>query len=270
MGIAAHSRKSRLRCRLDSEPAATYAFSMLNGLAWLDVDYRTLFCLENGGRIERENDPDLSPGPRFWLGGCVEGNIAGIRADVPDDIAEKLQDLMATEPPFVHPALPVHMEAYLSALAGDAAAEHNFGIIYELPHGLSDESDARLIAGDTDEGQDLLRSWAAHGIPGGLLDLGFRDVADFWPPWCAVAVGDEIASMAFAARLSDIGAELGLVTAMTFRGRGLAAAAVAGWTRLTALQSRTLFYSTDRRNTASQAVAAKLGLSIKGATLRIA
>jgi hypothetical protein len=243
---------------------------MLHGLAWLDADYRTLFCLQKGGRIERENDPDLSPGPRFWLGGCAEGNIPGIRADVPDDIAENLQNLAAIEPPFLHPAVPENMEAYLSALAGDAAVEHNFGIIYELPHGLSFESDARLIDSETDAGQDLLRSWAAHGIPAGLLDLGFRNVADFWAPWCAVAIGDEIASLAFAARLSDIGAELGLVTAKAFRGRRLAPAAVAGWTRLAALQSRTLFYSTDRRNMASQHVAARLGLRLAGASLRVA
>jgi len=243
---------------------------MLHGLAWLETDYRTLFCLREDGRIERENDPDLSPGPRFWLGGCAEGNIFGIRADVPDDIAETLQALAVTEPPFVHPAVPEHMETYLSVLAGDVAVEHNFGIIYELPHGLSFESDARLIDSATGEGQELLRSWTARGIPDGLLDLGFREIADFWAPWCAVAIGDEIASLAFAARLSDIGAELGLVTAKAFRGRRLAAAAVAGWTRLAALQSRTLFYSTDRRNIASQHVAARLGLRLAGASLRIA
>ena len=60
------------------------------------------------------------------------------------------------------------------------------------------------------------------------------------------------------------------MTAKAFRGRRLAAAAVAGWTRLAALQSRTLFYSTDRRNIASQHVAARLGLRLAGASLRIA
>ena|SRR5437899_2035040 len=86
---------------------------------WLKTEYRTLFRLCPDGRIERENDPDCSPGPRFWLAGCSEGNVFGVRADVPDDLAARLERLATIEPPFTHPAMPKHLERYLSLLGGD-------------------------------------------------------------------------------------------------------------------------------------------------------
>lgn len=242
---------------------------MLLGMDWLNIDYRTLFQLRNDGRIERENDPDHSPGPRFWLAGCAEGNVFGVRDDVPDDVYTELESLAANEPAFTHPAIPRHLDRYLSMFNRDGAVAYDFGLIYELPHALSSMSDARLISSDSAEGRDLMLSWAAKGVPDGLFELGFRDVADFWEPWCVATVGGGIASVAFAARLSDVGAELGLVTAKAFRGQGLGAATTAGWSRHPALQSRTLFYSTDRDNVSSQRVAERLGLRLRGASLRI-
>jgi RimJ/RimL family protein N-acetyltransferase len=243
---------------------------MRNEIDWLDADFRTLFRLTDTDRIEAENDPDGSAGPRLWLGGCAEGNIVGIRADVPDDVARELEALAAEEPAFLHPATPVHFERYMTALSRHKPVErHNFGMVYTLPNGLTDTGGARLIGSDTPEGTTLLQSLSEDGMPPGLADLGFRDAADFWPPWCAAVVDGEIASIAFAARLSDVGAELGLATVKAYRGRGLGAAATAGWSRLRSLQSHTLFYSTDRTNASSQRVAARLGLRLRGATLRI-
>ncbi|MGX7874160.1 hypothetical protein ACVDG5_016650 [Mesorhizobium sp. ORM6] len=195
---------------------------MLPEAHWLHTDYRTLFRLRNDGRIERENDPDCSPGPRFWLAGCGDGNIFGMRADLPDDLVAELERLAAAEPPLIHPAKPKHLADYLSVFDEGGSVAHNFGLIYRLPHALRYDSDARLIGSDSEEGQDLMQSWAANGVPENLFGLGFRQVADFWAPWCAAAIDGQIASIAFAARLSDVGAELGLATAKAFRGRGLA------------------------------------------------
>jgi hypothetical protein len=242
---------------------------MIAGNHWLNLDYCTLFRLRHDGRIEGENDPDSSPGPRFWFAGCADGNVFGVRADLPDDLAAELESLAATEPPFIHPAKPKHLERYLSLLDGGRPATHNLGLVYELPHAHPYPSDARLISSDSKEGQDLMQSWAADGVPEGLFELGFREVTDFWTPWCAAVIDGEVASIAFAARLADAGAELGLVTIKAFRGRGLAATATAGWSRLATLRSRTLFYSTDQANISSQRVAGRLGLRIRGASLRI-
>ena len=174
----------------------------------LNIEYRTLFRLGDNGRIESENDPDRSPGARFWLAGCADGNIFGIRADLSNDLTTTLEDLAVVEPPFTHPAKPKHLARYLSVFDRNGPVAHNFGLIYELPHLLSSRSDARLIDSDSEEGQELILAWAANGVPDGLFELGFREAADFWTPWCAATVDGEIASIAFASRLSNVGAEL--------------------------------------------------------------
>ncbi|HDR9582593.1 TPA: GNAT family N-acetyltransferase [Burkholderia stabilis] len=237
---------------------------------WLDIDYRTLFRLRPDRRIERENDPDCSPGPRFWLGGCADGNMSGIRADVHADIAADLARVAGSEPPFAERMLPVHLERYLAMLA---PVQHwNTGLVYALPHALRFDTDARvaLIDGDSDAGRQLRQSLSANGMPEGLFSMGFRSAAGLWAPRCAAVVDGEVASVAFAARLSEAGAELGLATAPAFRGRGLAAAVTTAWSRLPSLRTRTLFYSTDSNNHASQRVASRLGLALRGRTLRIA
>ncbi|WP_245469861.1 GNAT family N-acetyltransferase [Mesorhizobium sp. M2C.T.Ca.TU.002.02.1.1] len=236
---------------------------------WLRTDYHTLFRLNRDGRIAGENDPDCSPGPRLWLAGCASGNVFGVHADLPDELAGELVGLLAAEPPFTHPATPRHLERYLALLGGGNHARHNFGLIYHLPHGHPYPSGVRLVGSDSESGQALIGSWKAEEVPEGLFELGFREVSDFWAPWCAALVDGEVASIAFAARLADAGAELGLVTVKAFRGRGLAASATAGWSRLPELRSRTLFYSTDRGNFGSQRVALRLGLPLRGASLRI-
>ncbi|MDX8532014.1 GNAT family N-acetyltransferase [Mesorhizobium sp. VK25A] len=236
---------------------------------WLRADYRTLFRLSRDGRIAGENDPDCSPGPRLWLAGCASGNVFGVHTDLPEDLADELEGLLASEPPFTHPATPRHLERYLALLGGGNHARHNFGLIYDLPHGHSYPDGAQLVSSDSEDGQAMIRSWKAEGVPEGLSELGFREAADFWAPWCAALVGGDVASIAFAARLADAGAELGLATVKAFRGRGLAASATAGWSRLPALRSRALFYSTDRGNVASQRVASRLGLRLRAASLRI-
>lgn len=235
---------------------------------WLRTQFNTLFQSRSDGRIERENDPDRSPGPQLWLAGSAEGNVFGAGAELADAIAEELESLAATEPPFVHPATPEHFERYLALLAGSGPVRHELELTYELPHAHPYPSDTRLISDDSREGRDLMGSWGDQ-VPETWRDLGFREAADFWTPWCAAVVDGQVASVAFAARLADAGAELGLVTAAPYRGRGLAAAATAGWSRLPSLRSRRLFYSTARGNLSSQRVAARLGLRVLGASLRV-
>jgi predicted GNAT family acetyltransferase len=84
-----------------------------------------------------------------------------------------------------------------------------------------------------------------------------------------VRVEGEIAAMAFAARLSDAGAEIGVYTFPAYRGQGCAAAATAAWSSLAALSGRELFYSTLTSNRSSQRVAERLGLEQIGVGLRV-
>ena len=242
----------------------------------LSIQYQTLFVTTASGRIQRENDPDHSPGPRFWLAGCSTGNVAGVRADVADSVAAEIMALVATEPPLVAPGRnPEHLDRFIQLLSGDRSSldvpAQKLGTTCQLPHDLEYQQDARvtLIDSDTEEGKQLHASLGANGLPDDLVNLGFHGVWDFWPPWCVALREGEIASIAFAARLGDTGAELGVATVHAHRGRGYAAAATAGWSRLESLRSRALFYSTDEINHSSKRVMARLRLRLLGASLRL-
>jgi hypothetical protein len=237
----------------------------------LDIQLQTAFVLEPSGRISCTNDPDRSAAPRFALFGCASGNICGVRADVTDDTAAELRNLTALEPPFLdHSGAPKHFGRYVELLMRDAPVRKRcVELTYLLPNDLAYRHEVRLIRSDSIEGQDLGAALASRGIPGGLAEMGFADITHFGPPWCAALHDGEIASIAFAARLSGRGASLGLATVRALRGQGYAAAAVAGWARMEALAARALFYSTDQTNRSSQKVIARLGLQFLGTSLEL-
>jgi RimJ/RimL family protein N-acetyltransferase len=237
----------------------------------LSIDYQTLFLTTPSARIERENDPHHSPAPRLWLAGCPTGNVAGIRSDVPEDIAAKIMSLLATELPLSaqNPHLR-HLDRYLDLLSHKGVLPTQIpGLIYRLPHHLDYAHGSKLLNSDTEEGKDYLASLAKRGFPASLSDLGFHNITHFWPPWCIAMHHDEITSIAITARLSQSGAEVGITTVPHLRSRGYAAAAVAEWSRLKSLESHTLFYSTQTTNLSSQRVAARLNLPLLGSSLRI-
>jgi hypothetical protein len=47
----------------------------------LAIQLRTLFVLTGTGRIERENDPDRSPGPRLWLAAAIPRTVLQHRCE---------------------------------------------------------------------------------------------------------------------------------------------------------------------------------------------
>jgi hypothetical protein len=244
---------------------------MMSDIELLSIQFQTLFLITGSGRIERENDPDHSPGPRLYLAGSVSGNVAGLRSDVTDDLAAEIMSLIAKEPPFfTRDGRPQYLDRYTDLLSREGAVrQQSLGVIYELPNDLGYRHKVPLIVSESDEGERLHTNLSVNGVPAGLLDMGFLDVSHFWAPWCMALHDGQVASVAFAARLSKSGAEIGVATAPEFRGRGYAAAAAARWSRLQSLQSRALFYSTSQTNLSSQRVAARLGLRFMGASLRI-
>jgi hypothetical protein len=126
-----------------------------------------------------------------------------------------------------------------------------------------------VVCSDTADGLRLLDRVRADGMPPGLRELGFRDTDDFWPPWCTIVDGTEIVSIAFTARRSPMGAEVGVVTPAAHRGRGLAAWATSVWAALPAHGERTLFYSTHPENSSSRRVVERLRLPLLGTGLSI-
>lgn len=234
-------------------------------LELLRWQFSTLFHANGEGRILGENDPDASPGPLLWLAGCADGNVYGVHERFSAETGAELTALLADEPPLLaDEAMPRHLERYRQLTGGHAS----FGLVLELPHDLVSAS-FEMVASHTEAGRDLTERFAAGDIPPELFALGFRSATDLWEPWCAVLYRGQPVALAFAARLSGVGSELGLVTAPSHRGRGYGKAAAAAWSRLPELANRALFYGTDRTNEASRGVAASLGLRLIGSNLRL-
>lgn len=243
------------------------AAPVLSTWSLINTELRARFRLTPEGRIEREADPDGSPGPLMFIAGCDSGNLVSFGHGLPHDVVDALNALAITEPPLSTPgSAPVHLERYLHLLAPLGPVKAHPGLSFHLPHRSPAPTTATLVSSGTVEGARLEADLTRDGMPPDLVEMGFRDVSDLWTPWCLALQDGRIASLAFAARLGEGGAELGLATLPAFRGRGLAAAATAGWSALPALADRTLFYSTAKSNLASQRVVAKLGLRFIGPT----
>lgn len=240
-------------------------------LRLLHVDVETMFVMSSGRRIERENDPDCSRGPILFFAGCPQGNVARVHRDVSENVASGVLAIAAEEPPwFELDALPQCLDRIIDLLSCEreavTVAPH---LIYQLPNDLRYEHSATIVRGDSVEGERMLTRFADRGMPQSMLDAGFKGVRDLWKPWCVAIEGEEIASIAFAARIGDRGAEIGVYTFPPFRARRFAAAVTANWSSIPCLSRRALFYSTSRSNRSSQHVAARLGLRMIGASVRV-
>ena len=239
-------------------------------LRLLHIDLDTMFVMSASGRIERQNDPDCSAGPRVFLAGCPFGNLIRIRNDVDERIAVTILEVAAKEPPWRDPeVIPGSVAEIVELLADNPAPAVGPHLIYRLLNGLEYEHPAAIVRGDSEEGRELLARLFDRGMPDYMVTAGFKSIADFWEPWCVALEGEEIASMCFAARLGDKGAEAGVYTFPNYRGRGLAAAVTASWASMRSLSRRALFYSTSKSNRSSQRVAARLGLRQIGASVNI-
>jgi RimJ/RimL family protein N-acetyltransferase len=237
--------------------------------ALLAARMASAYVQSRDGRLLRVNDPDAGSAPRLVLSIGAEGAVVRLRHDVDAAMAARIAALAADEPPVCAPEqLPRFAERYRDLLAAPPLTAHSFEQIHALPHGTHWDG-AAVIAQGTPEGDALWARWTRDGLPSGFVAMGFTDLTHFWPPWCAAMVGDEIGSIAFAARLGERAADIGVATVPAYRGRGLAAAVTAAWSAQSALRDRELFYSTHRDNLASQRVIAKLELAFVGVVVTI-
>ncbi|HEV2364954.1 MAG TPA: hypothetical protein VGS12_12245 [Caulobacteraceae bacterium] len=243
----------------------------MDGFELLRADIKTLFVLSPSGRLVCENDPDRSPAPRFHLAGCARGNLVHVGEALEEPAAAELLALAAEEPPLTaFGQRPRHRRRYREILERGQRIEREFsGPIYALSSGARFAPAATLVWSATAAGVALMDVIERDGVPAGLRGLGFEDASHFWPPWCAATEAGELVSICFAARLSLWGAEAGVATAPAHRGRGIAAAVTAGWSRSPALSGRRLFYSTSDDNRSSQAVARRLRLPLVGAAFSL-
>jgi hypothetical protein len=226
-----------------------------------DADGRTLFV----------NEPDNKtvPAACFCLGRTSEGNTWRFHADVPNDLVARLEVLCVDEPPpgddVTAPA--EHTVSYLDILRSHFTIHAvSGGPVYAwangereiaaLPNGVQI---AKLGPGD----EELLRT-------------GFPDLVDelaAWQPYIALLKRSRITrepmvvSICRSARITSDAHEAGVETHTEHRGKGYAAVVADAWANEVRKLGAIPLYSTSSDNTASQAVARKLGLQFVGSDL---
>ena len=204
---------------------------------------KTLFALDERGRIVSTLEPDARPGPLFILIRGASSCAWAMRADVDDALAAELDRLAAEEPPTTDfQAAPANADRYLSLLRGQVG----FGPAFTFPETIVEPTDIVRID-DLQLLERNFRGWNAGEIPERS-------------PILAIMGGGYPVSVCFCARITDIAAEAGLETAEAFRGRGYAPRVTAAWAVAIRASGRTPLYSTSWNNTASLAVARKLNL----------
>jgi hypothetical protein len=253
-----------------------------DALALIRLDVAISYDLTASGRIAggaaapfgpRRDSPPLkrSAGARLHFAGCAGGNLAWLRHDVGDETAARVMDLAATAQPWTDPdAPPACLDEMAALLAAEAPVDIDGPeIMFRLPNGPRYDHGAVLVHSDTPPGDDLIARLQRDGLPKSLIHAGFVALDDFWWPWCVALEGEAIAAMAFTPHLRAAGAEIGVFTFPAFRGRGYAAAVTAGWASHPSLEDRTLIYGTRLANRSSRQVAARLGLEVASARVRI-
>jgi hypothetical protein len=226
----------------------------------IEIQARTLFNHNAQGRILTINEPDGDIAPRFFLGRTTNGNLWRFRHDLPEVLVAELSALAEREPiPQDLRQPPRYLEAYQRVLAAHAPtriAEH--GPAYRFPEVIPSpkciETTHMTLANAS-----LLQSPFEWLIPG-LANM---------PPVFGVVQDGRAVSVCFSSRILSMADEAGVNTLEAYRGRGFAAAAVAGWANVIRGLGRIPLYSTSWGNLASQAVARKLGLVMYGDDLSL-
>ena len=225
---------------------------------WLERRAGTLFRLDSDGCILLDRDPSQTP-PRLFVQRSDSVVAFNVRADLPDSLVSELTRLAGLEPPAPPGAPLVQAEALQDRLG--AIAPPAGGPVFAIPANGDAPGDPALIRSGTEIGRELVGRWRREGLPRALSDLGFIDADDVWAPWVLVMHDGGIAALCQTARLSNLGAEAGVITAPTYRRRGFGALVTRAWAAHPDLNGRTLYYSTSHANLASRALARTLGLA---------
>lgn len=213
----------------------------------------TLYTTDASGRLTTTREPTKQPAPKFVLVRSATASAWGIRADIPDALAEELTALSRAELPFadLHD-LPRHVERYRAL-----GTTEWFGPAFEFPESLASATDIVLVEDERALNVNF-RGW----VPG--------EIAAGCRPVMGIVVDGHPVSICFCARRSDVAAEAGVDTAAAYRGRGYAGRVTSAWALAMRASGRIPLYSTSWTNIASLAVARKLGLIAYANTWSIA
>jgi hypothetical protein len=192
---------------------------------------------------------DSGPSPISRFNTCWREHFGQYRADLADDLVERLEELRAREPIGRRQAKWPGLDGqYLELLTLHGPVVRVWaGPIFIFSDDMT--ADVSTVSINEINGH-LLRG----GFDDWLADIGYRQ------PFCAVVEGNRAVSICASVRITDAVHEAGVETLAGHRRRGHAARAVAGWALPVRSLGATPFYSTSWDNEASQRVAARLHL----------
>jgi hypothetical protein len=209
-----------------------------------------LFTHKKNGRLCNVNVPGGDEAPRFFLGRTPDGNIRRFRFDVPDALVEQIDAECLDEPTAKQVArMPVYSDAYLRLLETDCPVQNiSTGPAYVFPDDVSRPSveAIRVTAENVDVLNGGLDEWAEDVRNGSLVFVILHE--------------GRAVSICCSVRVTPEAHEAGVETLPGYRGRGYAADVVTQWANEVQALGCSALYSTSWENTASQSVAAKLGL----------
>jgi RimJ/RimL family protein N-acetyltransferase len=220
-----------------------------------------LFVYEASNRMLRVNEPDPEdPAPRLFMVRTLSGNVCRTRYDLPVDLTAELERLAADEPSIRDREQlrqpPHHMAEYMALLEQHApVTSMDSGPAYYLPEPQPPTSTVTITPANVD-----------------LLEANFPYTRSRYvklsPVVVRVADGAAVA-VCSSVRITPQAAEAGVYTVEAYRGRGYALDIVRGWAASVRATGRLPLYSTSWENTASQAVAEKLGAVLYGVDFSI-
>lgn len=234
---------------------------MLSDQAFMRLHIEALFTHDDRSRLLYVNEPTAAVrrAPRFFLGRTAEGAVWRFRADLPDDLVERLEAMCLDEPMVDDlQAKPRHFDEYVRLLeAHGPVQEIRMGPAYRFPDESAPPS-ARPIS-VTSQNIGVLQSKLAEWVP---------DVP-YCRPFLAIVQDGCGVSLCCSVRITAQAHEAGVETLSTFRNRGYAAEVAAGWAAEVRKLGVIPLYSTSWDNAASQSVAKKLGLVTYGADFHV-
>ena len=245
---------------LESAPATS--------LEWMERHLRCLYTHDASDRIVRTREPAGRPAPRFHLGRTRLGNLWRFGAELGSQTLLHLARLSGREPPVrdgaAVPEPPERLEPIRRVLREEREILREWsGPAYRFPAALQDlpgvPSDA--VVDITPGREDLLEREFSSEIP----HLALRK------PCMGYVLSGQAVALCYSARplsvegaADSVAAEAGVETAEAHRGHGYGPAAVLAWARAVRVLGGEPLYSTSWTNTASRAVARKLGLVLYG------
>jgi RimJ/RimL family protein N-acetyltransferase len=223
------------------------------------IHVHALFTHDPRSRLLFVNEPGGgAPAPRLFFGRTQAGNLWRFRSDLPEILVEELETLCVDEPvggEFRN--APRNAAEYVRLLETHAPVQKLWmGPAYHLTDYLEPSRPPLVI---TEANAEILRG-------------GFEELVAELParqPFLAIVEEGRAVSVCRSVRITPDAHEAGVETVHDFRGRGYATDVVAGWARLVRSRGVIPLYSTSWENTASQAVAKKLRLSLYGADFHI-